>query len=195
MTENEIPLCNTLLLGVTGAIAAAWLPARIYAMRDVFAHNIFVLMSRTAPKFITPYALTLLSGNRVFVDGLDCEGDVKVPHTELPRRANIFLIMPATANILASCASGRCDGLISTAVVATPLEVPIVFVPSMNEIMWTNRAVQNNVRTLRELGHHVVEPECGSEVADRRDVYGGMASLRTVAEALKTVLRYSKMIQ
>lgn len=179
---------DILLLGITGAVAAAWLPARIYSLRRNLGLHLHVLMTRSAAEFITPYSAELLSGNKVFVESCERTVDTAVPHVELPARAAAFLIMPATAAILASCAAGACDNLVSLAVCATPPETPVIFVPSMNPVMWENVTVQQNVARLKRLGYYVIDPGPGEEVAELKTVFSAMASHDVVESILNGII-------
>ncbi|NJN82361.1 MAG: hypothetical protein HC802_08860 [Caldilineaceae bacterium] len=164
-------ICEHLLIGVTGSIGAFVVPDYVYKLRKHFARNVHVLMSQSAQQFVTPYVLEIFSANPVFTDSFQTSGGIRVPHIELAQRTSLFLIMPATANILGKAVSGVCDDLISTMIVAC--QAPIVFVPNMNEAMWSDRIVQRNVKLLREVGYHVVEPTSGVEVSQM--ISGGCA--------------------
>lgn len=172
------PPCNRLLVGVTGSVAATVMPQVLVFLRTQGVASVRVIMSRAACRFVTPYVLRLHSGRWVFTDAFGHGDGVAVPHVELPRQADLFLVMPATANILAKAAHGICDDLISTAVVAC--SCPVLFVPSMNEVMWRNPAVQGNVARCREHGYHVMNPVHGMEIADLEPIYGTMPPLRTI---------------
>ena len=183
---------NILLIGITGAVASAWLPARIYSLRKYFAWPVHVMMTRSATDFITPYSMELLSGNKVFVDAAERTEAVAVPHVVLPAQAAAFVIMPATAAILASCVAGACDNLISLAVCATPTGTPVIFVPSMNPVMWESAAVQRNVASLRQMGYHVIDPGPGEEVSDLKTAFTAMASHEIVESLLSELLTGSR---
>src|SRR3989304_172762 len=123
-------LINNLLLGVTGSVGVLAVPDYIKLLRESFAERVYVMMSHSAKKFVTPYTLRLYSGNYVFSDSFDISDDVRVPHIELTRKCDMFVIMPATANIIGKVANGICDDLISTAVMA--FFVPGGFFSSMH---------------------------------------------------------------
>ncbi|MBI2648975.1 MAG: bifunctional 4'-phosphopantothenoylcysteine decarboxylase/phosphopantothenoylcysteine synthetase, partial [Thaumarchaeota archaeon] len=111
--------------------------------------------------------------------------EVKVPHAELTRSADLFLIMPATANIIGKAVNGICDDLISTSIVAC--QAPVVFVPSMNEVTWSNKAVQQNTQKLKTLGYYVLEPTCGYEITDMKQTFGAMPTFASILEQLKQI--------
>lgn len=94
--------------------------------------------------------------------------------------------MPATANIIGKAANGIADDIISTSVLS--YSSPIVFVPSMNEVMWFNKVVQQNVSKLLSLGHHVVTPSTGYEVSNLQWTFGAMADLAVVENRLREII-------
>ncbi len=183
MTEKFF--INNLLLGVTGSVAVLVVPEYIRLLRENIAKNVHVMMSHSAKKFVTLYTMRLYSGNYVFTDTFDISDDVRVPHIELTRKCDMFVIMPATANIIGKAANGICDDLISTAVMACTR--PVVFVPAMNPTMWSSKTNQRNVSTLKELGYHVIPPSEGYEVADMKPSFGSMPPFEEIVNFLKTV--------
>lgn len=182
-------MISNLLLGVTGSVGVLVVPDYIRHLRESVAENVHVIMSHSAKKFVTPYTLRLYSGNYVFTDSFDISDDVRVPHIELTRKCDVFVIMPATANIIGKVANGICDDLISTAVMACTS--PVVFVPAMNPTMWHNKANQKNVSVLKELGHYVLPPSEGYEVADMKPSFGSMPEFNIISDFLKKIVRKS----
>jgi phosphopantothenoylcysteine decarboxylase/phosphopantothenate--cysteine ligase len=163
------------------------MPHYVLFLRQHYVNHVRVMMSRAAQYFVTPYSMRLYTGNWVFTDSFQMRDGVRVPHVELTRAADLFLVMPADANVIGKAAGGICDDLISTAVVASP--VPVVFVPSMNERMWFNPVVQANVGRLREAGYHVLEPGFGLEVADTQAMYGVMRPLPEILAEVREILQ------
>ena len=177
---NELS-CRNLLIGVTGSVGAVMMPQFMILLRKSGVQTLRVLMSSAACRFIPPYTMRLYSGHWVYTDGFRPRDGMLVPHIELTRAADLFVVMPASADMLAKAAHGICDDLISTAIVAA--RCPILFVPSMNEAMWSNRLVQRNVAILREHGYAVLEPTDGYEICDLQPTYGCMPPMpRVVAE-------------
>lgn len=187
MTERFF--INNLLLGVTGSVGVLDVPHYIKLLRESIAKNVHVMMSHSAKKFVTPYTMRLYSGNYVFTDSFDISDDVRVPHIELTRKCDMFVIMPATANIIGKVANGICDDLISTAVMACA--APVVFIPAMNPTMWYNKANQKNVSVLNELGYFVLSPSEGYEVADMKPSFGSMPEFEIIADFLKSIVNKS----
>lgn len=178
-------IINNLLIGVTGSVAVLVGSDYIRLLRENIAENVHVIMSHSATKFITPYTLRLYSGNYVFTDSFDITDEIRVPHIELTRKCDMFVIMPATANIIGKAANGICDDLISAAVMACTN--PVVLVPAMNPTMWFSKANQKNVSMLKELGHHVLTPSEGYEVGDMKPSFGSMPEFEVIASFLKDI--------
>jgi phosphopantothenoylcysteine synthetase/decarboxylase len=183
-------LCNTLVLGVTGSIAAAETPSLVRRLRDEVSRDVHVILTRAARRFVSRRALSLYSDHPVLCDLFDRSGEMRVPHVELARRADLLLVAPATANTLAKCAHGLCDDLLSTTIVAC--RAPVVLAPNMNEAMWTSPVVRRNVALLRELGHRVVEPTWGFEIADGLPTFGAMPPFGDLVKALEGALREAR---
>ncbi len=178
--------CRNLLIGITGSVGAVTMPNYICLLKQYFAEEVHVMMSRAAQKFLSPYAMRLLSGHWVFTDSFQMAEGVKVPHIELTRMADLFLIMPATANIIGKAANGICDDLISTSIIAC--QAPVIFVPSMNEVMWFSRAVHENVRKLKSFGYYVLKPDDGVEVSDMKLTFGAMPTFQSILAQLKHLM-------
>lgn len=177
---------DNLLLGVTGSVGVLIVPHYIKLLRESIAERVYVMMSHSSKRFVTPYTLRLYSGNYVYTDSFNISDDVRVPHIELTRKCDIFVIMPATANIIGKVANGICDDLISTAVMASA--APVVFIPSMNPNMWFSKANQKNVSVLKELGHYVLPPSEGYEIADMKSSFGSLPRFEVIANFLKKIV-------
>jgi phosphopantothenoylcysteine decarboxylase/phosphopantothenate--cysteine ligase len=182
-------LCDTLVLGVTGSIAAAEAPLLVRRLRDEVCRDVHVIVTPAARRFVSRRALELYSGQPVWSDLFDTTPSIRVAHVELAQRANLLLVAPATANLLAKCAHGLCDDLLSTTIVAT--RAPVVLAPNMNQAMWTSRVVRRNVALVRELGHFVVEPTWGYEIADGLPTFGTMPPFRELQKAMAEALSSS----
>src|SRR5262249_14155172 len=170
----------------TGAVGALHVPERIGYLQRNFAKTIHVMLSQSATHFVSANSLRLLSGNPVLIDQFDEFSPFSVPHIQLSERARLLLVMPATANILAKAAHGICDDLVSTTILTFGERV--VFVPSMNTVMWHNPIVQENVQKLVSLGRSVIEPSAGVEIASHETGIGGMPSIEAITDYLKELL-------
>ena len=146
------------VLGVTGGIAVykACELLRLLQKRGI---DVFVVMTQNACRFVAPLTFETLSGHPVAVDTFDRPQTWEVEHIALAKRADLFLIAPATANIMGKMACGIADDMLSTTVMAT--RAPVLVAPAMNTGMWENAAVQQNVETLRTRGVEIVAPVSG----------------------------------
>ena len=147
--------CDRLLVGVSGSIHATQITEYLVAMRRQFAKEIKVILTESAARMIQPNTVELLTAAPVVTD-IWGNGTDRSPHIRLTQWAELFVVVPATANILGKAANGIADDLLSTAILASGQ--PVVFAPAMNPVMWASKAVQRNVDTLRADGHYVVDP-------------------------------------
>lgn len=147
--------CSNLLIGVTGSIHYTQLPQYLTAIKATFAANVRVIMTATAADMVAVRALELFTNAPVPANGWGTDGEKGV-HIKWTRWADMFLVLPATANCLGKAANGVADDLVTTSIVSSG--PGIVFAPAMNPAMWTSAAVRRNVATLSADGHHVIDP-------------------------------------
>ena len=148
------------LVGVTGGIAAYKAAELVRRLRESGA-EVRVVMTRAATQFITPLTLQAVSGQPVHLQLLDPAAEAGMGHIQLARWADLVVIAPASANILAKLAQGRADDLLTTLCLATP--APVAVAPAMNQQMWRNRATQANIAALTARGVHVWGPDTGDQ--------------------------------
>jgi phosphopantothenoylcysteine decarboxylase/phosphopantothenate--cysteine ligase len=149
---------KTILLGVTGGIACY--KSAMLASALVKQHaNVQVVMTPNATQFLTPLTFEQLTGNRVAVDTFDRNFPYQVGHIALATRADLVLIAPASANVLAKLANGLADDMLTTTVLAC--RCPKIAAPAMNTGMYENPVTQDNLDKLRHYGWEIVEPGCG----------------------------------
>jgi len=146
-----------LTVGITGGIAA-YKAADIVSWLSQQGACVQVVMTEAACRIITPLTLKTLSGRPVARDIFSEDGNFAVPHIDVAECA-AFIVLPATASILAKAASGLADDLLSAALLATT--APIIFAPAMNINMYANPATQHNIAVLRERGCLFIEPAEG----------------------------------
>ena len=146
------------VLGVTGGIAA-YKACEILRLLQKRGMDVFVVMTKNAARFVSPLTFETLSGHPVAVDTFERPATWEVEHIALAKRADLFLIAPATANIIGKMACGIADDMLSTTVMAT--KAPVMIAPAMNTGMWDNPAVQQNLKTLADRGVYVVAPAVG----------------------------------
>ena len=149
---------KSVVLGVTGGIAAYKACEVASRLRKAGA-DVFVIMTKNACEFVRPLTFETLTNHPVVTDTFARPETWEVEHISLAKRADVFVIAPATANILAKMASGIADDMLSTTVLAT--KAPVLVAPAMNTGMWENAATQENVETLRSRGVRFIGPEGG----------------------------------
>ncbi|MHB1440853.1 MAG: flavoprotein [Cuniculiplasma sp.] len=184
--HGKLP-CKTMILGITGSVMAANMTFYLNMLKNKFAENVYVIMTKASENFLSPYAMELISGHKVFRNLFDNFEGISVPHIQLSEKADIFLIMPATANIIGKAAGGICDDLISTSVIGSKCKV--VFVPSMNERMWYNKAVQSNVKKLKGFNYNIVEPGYGTAISNSKISYGAVPPFDLLLKHLLEILK------
>jgi phosphopantothenoylcysteine synthetase/decarboxylase len=154
-----------MLLCATGAYHVYSLPGIVVQLLRHCADDVQVVLSRSAARLVSPYAVEVASRHKAFVEMDDRTDDVFVPHIELGRDVDLVLVYPASVNILGKVANGIADELISALILAT--SAPVVFLPISNAAMNQHPAVMRNAARLREDGYIVVSPVEGMEVATR----------------------------
>ncbi|MDO5141981.1 MAG: bifunctional phosphopantothenoylcysteine decarboxylase/phosphopantothenate--cysteine ligase CoaBC [Eubacteriales bacterium] len=149
---------KTVVLCVTGGIAAYKAADLTSKLRQAGA-QVRVLMTQSATQFITPMTFETLSGYRTVVDTFDRDFAWEVEHISLAKAADVFVIAPATANVIAKAAHGIADDMVTTTLLAT--KAPVVIAPAMNTGMYDAPVTQQNLQTLRARGFHIIDPAAG----------------------------------
>ena len=149
-----------IVLGITGGIAAYKIPELVRRLKDQGA-DVRVVMTESAKAFITPLTLQAVSGNGVADSLLDTQAELAMGHIELAKWADLIIIAPATADIIARITAGIANDLLTTLCLAT--DAPIALAPAMNQQMWHALATQANVATLNERGYHLWGPGSGEQ--------------------------------
>lgn len=170
---------RNVLLGVSGGIAA-YKSAELVRQLQERGAQVRVIMTHGAQEFITPLTLQALSGNAVHTQLLDEHAELGMGHIELARWADVLLIAPATADLIARLSAGRADDLLTTVALAT--SAPLMLAPAMNQQMWKDQATAANIATLMARGALVVGPAAGVQACG--DVGPGrMEQPSTIADA------------
>lgn len=151
---------RNVLLGVSGGIAA-YKAAELVRQLTARGASVRVVMTRGAQEFITPLTLQALSGKPVHTELLDAEAEQGMGHIELARWADLLLIAPATADVIARLAGGRADDLLAAITLATV--APKVLAPAMNQQMWRDTATVTNTQILLERGYKIIGPAIGEQ--------------------------------
>ncbi|OGI06057.1 MAG: hypothetical protein A3I68_02965 [Candidatus Melainabacteria bacterium RIFCSPLOWO2_02_FULL_35_15] len=173
---------KNIILGISAGIAA-------YRMYDLISelkklgHNVTVVLTSGAKHFVSELPLKILSSNHVYCDMFSPEIQNKPVHIELADNADLVLLAPATADIIAKAACGICDELITSILLAT--HVPVYIAPAMNTNMWEHFTTQKNIETLvTKLGYKIIPPEDG----DLACGYSGVGHIASNEKIIKTIL-------
>lgn len=169
-----------IVLGISGGIAAYKTPDLVRRLKARGA-DVQIVLTASAEEFVTPTALQAVSGRPIRNNLWDKEAEASMSHIELARWADLVLIAPATAEIMARLAGGGAPDLLSTLCLAT--EAPIVIAPAMNRVMWANPAVQANRQLLEERGVTILGPDVGSQACGETGA-GRMLEADAIADAV-----------
>ena len=173
---------KTVVLGVTGGIAVYKACDLVSSLRKL-GIEVHVIMTKSASEFVTPMTFQTMSQNFVTLDMFEEPKTWDVEHIALAKKADVFVVAPATANIIGKMANGIADDMLSTTIMAT--KAPILVAPAMNTNMYSHPLTQENINKLERLGYKFVEPAsgrlaCGDE---------GKGKLAPVEEVLKEILK------
>ena len=175
---------RTVILGVGGGIAA-YKACEVVRLLVRGGADVRVVMTPNSTRFVGPLTFQALSGHPVLVDLLDPASEASYGHLELARRADLLLVAPATANLMARLRAGMGDDAVTTTALACTC--PVLIAPAMNTRMWEAAAVQENLAALRARGFHVVGPSSG-ELADGDVGEGRLADPPEIAAAAARLL-------
>lgn len=153
MFENK-----TIVLGVSGGIAA-YKAAQLASDFSKTAAEVHVIMTKNAAQFIAPITFETLTNHRVSMDTFDRNFEYNVEHVSLAKKADVFLVAPATANVIAKMAAGIADDMLTTTFLAA--SCPKIVAPAMNTGMYDNPITQRNLQTLKDYGVQIIEPASG----------------------------------
>lgn len=151
---------QTIVLGITGGIAAYKTPELVRQLTSS-GYRVIPVVSKAAENFVTTATLAAVSGEKVRQSLWDADAERSMGHIELARMADLFVVAPATANVIAKCAHGLADDLVSTIYAAT--QAPVLIAPAMNQQMYKHQPTQRNLAQLREDGVQVVGPNSGDQ--------------------------------
>lgn len=174
---------SRIFLGVSGGIAAYKAASLTSALVQRGA-IVDVVLTAQAQRFVGPLTFSSLTARPVYSSLWDAPE--RIPHIALIRQADVALVAPATANLIAKLAAGTADDLLTTALLAA--RVPILIAPAMNDAMYQHPATRANLTRLREFGYEIVDPEYGF-LAERESGIGRLASEERLIDALERVLR------
>ncbi len=175
---------KTIVLGVTGCIAAYKACDIVSRLKKLNA-NVEVIMTPHAAQFVQPLSFETLSGNRVITDLFDRDFEWEVEHVSLAKKADVFVVAPATANTIGKIASGIADDMLTTTIMAC--KAPKIICPAMNTNMYENVVVEDNIAQLKRQGYKIIEPISGRLACG--DVgKGKMAEPETIVQEIVNIL-------
>lgn len=174
-----------IVVGIAGGIAA-YKACEIVSYLKKKGANIDVIMTKNACEFITPLTLETLSKNKVISDMFERPDYIDINHISLAKKADLFLIVPATANIIGKVANGIADDMLSTTIMAT--QAPVIFAPAMNDGMFQNPIVQSNLEKLKNFSYKIIEPSVG-HLACGYDAIGKLPETEEIIDYLKKFLK------
>jgi phosphopantothenoylcysteine decarboxylase/phosphopantothenate--cysteine ligase len=175
---------KNIILGVTASIAI-YKACEIVRRLAELGFSITVVMTKEAEELIKPIVFQSLSGNKVYRGLFEEPVGWQIGHISLAQEADLVLVAPATANIIGKLAAGICDDLLTCVVCAT--KAPVLICPAMNENMYKNRIVQDNIKKLKSLGYKFVEPIKG-RLACGKVGMGCLAQVETIIREAKKIL-------
>ena len=181
---------KNIVIGMTGGIAC-------YKVCELITHliregaNVEVVMTKNATEFITPLTIETLSKHKVITDMFEKKSHVDVEHISLARKADLIVVIPATANIIGKVANGIADDMLSTTIMATPAKV--VFAPAMNNEMYNNAIVQDNIAKLKDYGYYFINPIEGNLACGYKAV-GKLANKNTIIENIENLLKENEYV-
>lgn len=143
--------------------------------------DVEVMMTKNATQFITPLSFSSLTHHKTYVDTFDREVDYSVEHIALAKRADVVIIVPASANVIAKVANGICDDMLTTTFLAATC--PKIIAPAMNTNMYLNPITQHNLEKCKQYGMHIIEPQSGL-LACLDEGIGKLADLQVIQESI-----------
>lgn len=149
---------KTVVLGVTGSIAAYKIAYLASALVKLHA-DVNVIMTKNATNFINPITFETLTGNKCLIDTFDRNFQFNVEHVALAKRADIFMVAPASANVIGKIAHGIADDMLTTTIMAS--KCPKLISPAMNTNMFENPILQDNLKILEKYGYEIINPASG----------------------------------
>lgn len=174
---------KNVVIGVTGSIAA-YKAASLVSLCVKAGYDVHVIMTANATQLIHPLTFETLTGHKCLIDTFDRNFRYEVEHISIAKQADVFVIAPASANVIGKVAGGIADDMLTTTIMA--VTAPILIAPAMNTRMYENPIVQRNMETLRELGYHFIEPAAGwlacgdvgkGKLADPEDIFAAIENL------------------
>lgn len=175
-------------IGISGGIAA-YKVASLVSYLKKYDTDVHIIMTKNATNFITPTTLETLSKNKVLVDEFTCDIFEHIPHIELSQNTDLFVVVPATANIIGKIANGIADDLLSSSIIACNKQVLIV--PAMNTHMYENKIVQDNLKKLKDYNYEILEP-VSKELACGVTGIGALPDIKDISNKINELIKFKE---
>lgn len=179
---------KVVVLGVTGSIAA-YKMANLTSMLLKMHADVYVIMTKNATNFIHPITFETLTGHKCLVDTFDRNFNYNIEHVSLGNKADVMLVAPASANVIAKLAAGIADDMLTTTALACKCRK--IIAPAMNTNMYENPVTQSNIQKLRDFGMEVIEPDSGM-LACKAEGKGRMPEERVLLEYIRREIQFEK---
>ena len=177
---------RTLVVGITGGVAAHYLPELIGQLRFRYLATVHAVMTPAAARFVSPLTVATAAGTGVWTDVFEGAERAPLAHIHLAHLADLVVVAPATFDFIGKVAAGLADDPVSLLLAATP--APVLLAPAMHNTMWANLILQRNVETLKGVGYRIVPPETGLQATG--DVgEGRMANIGAILAALSELAK------
>ena len=177
------------LLGVTGGIAV-YKAVDLASKLTAGGAKVRTVMTQNACKFVQPRSFQAVTSLQVYTSLWLEESEYNIEHISLAEEAQIVVVAPATANIIAKTANGICDDLLSTVLCAC-WQKPVIIAPAMNNNMWNNPVVQWNIQSLKEMGFEITGPESGRLACGSKGI-GRMSEPQDILNAIEKLASKTK---
>lgn len=175
----------TVILGVTGSIAA-YKSCELTGLLKKAGYNVRVVLTKEAEEFVTALTLRTLSKNKVVTDMFEAPEEWDPVHTSMADEADLIIIAPATANVIAKLASGACDDMLTCTVFAS--DAPVLIAPAMNNKMYEHPVTQENIGKLKKVGYKFIGPVKGN-LACGCQAIGHIADLGDIISEARRLLK------
>src|SRR3990167_2671607 len=189
---------SNIVIGISSGIAA-FKSLDLIKLLKKDGHSLYVMMTKKAMHIVSPGKIEEITGYPVFIDLFEDNfsyekilKEKKIDHIEIAKKADIFVIAPATANTIARCACGIADDFITTSILATIS--PVLICPSMNDKMWHHPAIQHNLKTLESYGYEIMTPASGS-LACGTDGIGRLPDVKVIKKYIESILSRKKLFE
>lgn len=187
-SELSLQKRKNILLGITGGIAA-YKVCELVRLLVKDEYSVKVMMTEAATKFVSPLVFQELSSSRVYLDMFSLIKEENIQHIRLSQWANLCVISPLSANTLSKIAGGICDNLLTTVISALGGDTKVLLAPAMNENMWLNPLIQDNVKKLKRIKKYFIMPPQKGRLACGVYGEGRMPEVKNIYNKITSLLK------